>query len=173
MRDALVRIISIFLAIISVIILVVFLQNVFYNGKPFTVLGHRLIIMTDDYEKEQISKNDLIIVNENNINDLKENDLVAYTLEKNKSTAVGTLKSIDASNATLKVTNLNDEITISNDSLIGTYELKVPKVGKYILFLRTLKGFLLSLGTIFIIMVIITSFSKIILFVKKLFTKKY
>lgn len=173
MRETLVKIISIFLAIISVIILVVFLQNVFYNGKPFTVLGHRLIIMTDDYEMEQISKNDLIIVNEKNTNALKENDLVAYTLEKNKSTAVGTLKNIDTSNATLKVTNLNDEITISNDSLIGTYELKVPKVGKYILFLRTLKGFLLSLGTIFIIMVIITSFSKIILFVKKLFTKKY
>ncbi|MCI6899730.1 MAG: hypothetical protein MR846_03985 [Tenericutes bacterium] len=173
MRDTLVRIISIFLAIISIIILVVFLQNVFYNGKPFTVLGHRLIIMTDDYEKEQISENDLIIVNEKNTNDLKENDLVAYTLEKNKSTAVGTLKSIDTSTATLKVTNLNDEITISKDSLIGTYELKVPKVGKYILFLRTLKGFLLSLGTIFIIMVIITSFSKIILFIKKLFTKKY
>ena len=38
MRDTLVRIISIFLAIISIIILVVFLQNVFYNGKPFTVL---------------------------------------------------------------------------------------------------------------------------------------
>ena len=95
MRDTLVRIISIFLAIISIIILVVFLQNVFYNGKPFTVLGHRLIIMTDDYEKEQISENDLIIVNEKNTNDLKENDLVAYTLEKNKSTAVGTLKSID------------------------------------------------------------------------------
>ena len=56
MRDALVRIISIILAIISVIISIVFLQNVFYNGNPFTIVNHRVLITDKDYEDEQIKK---------------------------------------------------------------------------------------------------------------------
>ena len=84
MRDTLVRIISIFLAIISVIIFIVFLQNVFYNGTPFTIGNHRVLITDKDYEDEQIKKDDIIIVNQNIDSELKEDALIIYTTDKNK-----------------------------------------------------------------------------------------
>ena len=172
MRDTLVRIISIFLAIISVIISIVFLQNVFYNGNPFTIVNHRVLITDKDYEDEQIKKDDIIIVNQNIDSELKEDALIIYTTDKNKM-AYGKVKSIDIENKTIDIVSKNETSTIKKSSVLGTYEFKIAKIGKYILFLRTLKGFLLSLGVIFIILLIITSLSKIILFIKKLFTKKY
>ena len=172
MRDTLVRIISIFLAIISVIISIVFLQNVFYNGNPFTIVNHRVLITDKDYEDEQIKKDDIIIVNQNIDSELKEDALIIYTTDKNKM-AYGKVKSIDIENKTIDIVSENETSTIKKSSVLGTYEFKIAKIGKYILFLRTLKGFLLSLGVIFVILLIITSLSKIILFIKKLFTKKY
>ena len=87
--------------------------------------------------------------------------------------AYGKVKSIDIENKTIDIVSENETSTIKKSSVLGTYEFKIAKIGKYILFLRTLKGFLLSLGVIFVILLIITSLSKIILFIKKLFTKKY
>ena len=78
MRDFLVKIISIILAIISVIILLIFLQNVFYNGNPFIVFNQRFVIMEKDYNEGQIQKDDLIIINENNTTNLKNNTNIAY-----------------------------------------------------------------------------------------------
>lgn len=172
MRDTLVRIISVFLAIISVIILVVFLQNVFYDGNPFIIGNHRILITDKDYEDEQIKKDDIIVINQNIDTELKEDTLIIYTTDKNKM-AYGKVKSIDIENKTIDIVNENETSTIKKSSVLGTYEFKIAKIGKYISFLRTLKGFLLSLGVIFVILLIITSLSKIILFVKKLFTKKY
>ena len=172
MRDTLVRIISIFLAIISVIISIVFLQNVFYNGNPFTIVNHRVLITDKDYEDEQIKKDDIIIVNQNIDSELKEDALIIYTTDKNKM-AYGKVKSIDIENKTIDIVSKNEISTIKKSSVLGIYEFKIAKIGKYILFLRTLKGFLLSLGVIFVILLIITSLSKIMLFIKKLFTKKY
>lgn len=172
MRDTLVKIISIFLAIISVIILVVFLQNVFYNGNPFTIEEHRFLITDKDYEDEQIKKDDIIVINQNIDTELKEDTLIIYTTDKNKI-AYGKVKSIDIENKTIDIVSENETSTIKKSSVLGTYEFKIAKIGKYISFLRTLKGFLLSLGVIFVILLIITSLSKIILFIKKLFTKKY
>lgn len=172
MRDTLVRIISIFLAIISVIIFIVFLQNVFYDGKPFTIGNHRILITDKDYEDEQIKKDDIIIVNQNIDTELKENALIIYTTDEDKI-VYGKVKSIDIENKTVDIVSENDTSTIKKSSVLGTYEFKIAKIGKYISFLRTLKGFLLSLGVIFVILLIITSLSKIILFIKKLFTKKY
>lgn len=172
MRDTLVRIISIFLAIISVIIFIVFLQNVFYDGKPFTIGNHRILITDKDYENEQIKKDDIIIVNQNIDTELKENALIIYTTDEDKI-VYGKVKSIDIENKTVDIVSENDTSTIKKSSVLGTYEFKIAKIGKYISFLRTLKGFLLSLGVIFVILLIITSLSKIILFIKKLFTKKY
>ncbi len=172
MRDTLVRIISIFLAIISVIIFIVFLQNVFYNGNPFTIGNHRVLITDKYYEDEQIKKDDIIIVNQNIDTELKEDTLIIYTTDKNKM-AYGKVKSIDIENKTIDIISKNETSTIKKSSVLGTYEFKIAKIGKYISFLRTLKGFLLSLGVIFVILLIITSLSKIILFIKKLFTKKY
>ena len=172
MRDALVRIISIILAIISVIISIVFLQNVFYNGNPFTIVNHRVLITDKDYEDEQIKKDDIIIVNQNIDSELKEDALIIYTTDKNKM-AYGKVKSIDIENKTIDIVSKNETSTIKKSSVLGIYEFKIAKIGKYSLFLRTLKGFLLSLGVIFVILLIITSLSKIMLFIKKLFTKKY
>ena len=87
--------------------------------------------------------------------------------------AYGKVKSIDIENKTIDIVSKNETSTIKKSSVLGIYEFKIAKIGKYISFLRTLKGFILSLGVIFVILLIITSLSKIILFIKKLFTKKY
>ena len=129
-------------------------------------------ITDKDYEDEQIKKDDIIIVNQNIDSELKEDALIIYTTDKNKM-AYGKVKSIDIENKTIDIVSENETSTIKKSSVLGTYEFKIAKIGKYILFLRTLKGFLLSLGVIFVILLIITSLSKIILFIKKLFTKKY
>ena len=172
MRDTLVKIISIFLAIISVIILIVFLQNVFYNGKPFTIENHRFLITDKSYEEKQIKKDDLIIINQNDDIEIKEDALIIYVTEK-KQIDYGKVKSVNDENKTIDIISEKGHLIIGKESVLGTYEFKIAKIGKYILFLRTLKGFLLSLGVIFVILLIITSLSKIILFIKKLFTKKY
>ena len=75
MRDTLVRIISIFLAIISVIIFIVFLQNVFYNGNPFTIGNHRVLITDKDYEDEQIKKDEEKKYKNMTLEELYDNDV--------------------------------------------------------------------------------------------------
>ena len=100
MRDFLVKIISIILAIISVIILLIFLQNVFYNGNPFIVFNQRFVIMEKDYNEGQIKKDDLIIINENNTTNLKNNTIIAYLTEQRKV-------------ALAKIENINEDNSIS------------------------------------------------------------
>ena len=172
MRDFLVKIISIILAIISVIILLIFLQNVFYNGNPFIVFNQRFVIMEKDYNEGQIKKDDLIIINENNTTNLKNNTIIAYLTEQRK-VALAKIENINEDNSISILTDEKDTLLLSKKDLLGTYEMKIPAVGSCILYLRTLKGFLISIGVVFVILLIITSLSKIVLFIKKLFTKKY
>lgn len=172
MKDFLIKIISTVLAIISIIILLVFLQNVFYNGSPFIVFNQRFVIMTKDYDEEQIKKDDLIIINQNSTTNLKSNTTIAYP-EENGKVSLATIKSINENDTISILTSEKESLTISKENVLGTYEIKIPTAGKYILYLRTLKGFLISIGIIFVILLIITSLSKMILFIKKIFTKKY
>lgn len=172
MKDFFIKIISTILAIISVIILLIFLQNVFYNGNPFIVFNQRFVIMTKDYNEEQIKKDDLIIINQNNTTNLKSNTTIAY-IEAKDEVSLAKIESINNDDTVSILTSKKDTLTMSKENVIGTYQMKIPIVGKYILYLRTLKGFLTSIGIIFVILLIITSLSKIILFIKKIFTKKY
>jgi hypothetical protein len=149
-------------------IFLVFIQNIIYDNKPFILGKYRVLISTEDYNKENINKDDLIFIDtENKIN---KNDIIAY---KNNINEIMYGKVKDVDNKNTEIETKKKIITLNNESVLGIYEYKVKKVGGIIKYLRTLKGFLLSIGTIFIIMLILTELSKILLFIKKIFTKKY
>ncbi len=168
MKGKIIKFISILLAVISVMIFLVFIQNIIYDNKPFILGKYRVLISTEDYNKENINKDDLIFIDtENKIN---KNDIIAY---KNNINEIMYGKVKDVDNKNTEIETKKKIITLNNESVLGIYEYKVKKVGGIIKYLRTLKGFLLSIGTIFIIMLILTELSKILLFIKKIFTKKY
>ncbi len=172
MKDGIIKFVSIVLAIISVIILIVFLQNIIYNGKPFTILDYRLLIVDKDNKDLNISKDDLIIVNEKDINNIKENMIISYTLNE-KDIYFGTVNNVNDDDSIEIAFSSEKTHIINKASVIGTYQFMIKHLGKYILYLRTFKGFILSIGIVFVILLIITSISKITLFTKKIFTKKY
>lgn len=172
MKDGIIKFISIVLAIISIIILTIFLQNLIYNGKPFTISNYRLLIVDKDNKDLNINKDDLIIVNEKDINNIKENTIISYTLNE-KDIYFGTVKNINDEGSIEVAFSPSVTHIINNDLVIGTYQFMIKHIGKYISYLRTFKGFILSIGIIFAILLVITSISKITLFTKKLFTKKY
>ena len=62
---------------------------------------------------------------------------------------------------------------LSVDEIEGLYyKEKIPKIGRFILYVRTTKGFFISLGIIFAAIIILSVLEKIIFQIKKLFTKK-
>ncbi len=168
MRGKIIKVISVFLAIISVMIFLVFIQNIIYNNEPFMLGKYRVLISTEDYNKDNISKDDLIFIDTKT--KINKNETIVY---KNNTNEIlyGKVKTID--NENIEIETENEAITLKKEFVLGIYENKVKKIGSTIKYLRTLKGFLLSIGIIFIIMLILTELSKILLFIKKLFTKKY
>ena len=171
MREFFTKFILTILAILSVIIFLIFIQNIIYNGKPFVTLNYRFTIMENDNDKFHLKKNDLIIINQNNAKKVKEKQVVAYKTS-NEKVSIAKIEIIN--NKTIEV-ELNDGTvqSIKKKDLLGPCEITVPIIGKYIIYIRTLKGFLVSIGIIFALLLFITWFNKIILFIKKLFTKKY
>lgn len=170
MRDFLVKFISIILAIISIIIFLIFIQNIIYNGKPIKVLEYRMILLKKDYPTLELNKNDIVITNGNNTNKLQKDQIIAYEYGVNK---IGFSKVIEINNENITIEKIENISTIKKETVYGPVDVKISKIGKYIVYFRSVKGFLISIGIIFAILLVITSFTKTILFIKKLFTKKY
>ena len=141
------------------------------NGEALRFLGNRFIVATEDYEPYEINKYDIVIAHELTASEVKENKIIAY-YTSDKEYKFAKVLSVNPDGIKIELKD-SSEKTISPSMVTGLYfKEKIANFGKYILFFQSLKGFLISIGTVFIIIIIMSLFENIWFAIKKLFTKK-
>lgn len=171
MRAFITRLIITLLVIISIFIFIIFIQKIVDNGEALRFLGNRFIVATEDYEPYEINKYDIVIAHELTASEVKENKIIAY-YTSDKEYKFAKVLSVDPDGIKIELKD-SSEKTISPSMVTGLYfKEKIANFGKCILFFQSLKGFLISIGTVFIIIIIMSLFENIWFAIKKLFTKK-
>ncbi len=132
------------------------------NGKA--IFGHKLLIVnTDSMSKSPLSENesiffnagDLIVINTNGKYDsLKEGDVITFISTSQESygkTLTHKIREVKTSNGQVVgyvtygiYTGTNDSAMVPVSNVIGVYSFKIPQVGKIFAFLKTPRGYYLS-----------------------------
>lgn len=171
MRNFINKFIITLLVIVTLVIFAIVAQQALDEGKALRFFDSRVLISEDNYKEYQIDKYDVIIVKALSNDKLKTDQIVAFYTRENKYD-FAKVKEINETNITLE----KEDSSIINHSLEEIeglyYKEKIPKIGRFILYVRTTKGFLFSLGVIFATIIILSVLEKILFQIKKLFTKK-
>ena len=113
----------------------------------------------------------MIIVKALSSDKIKKDQVVAFYTRENKYD-FAKIKEINDTTIVLEKAD-SSVVNLSVDEIEGLYyKEKIPKIGRFILYVRTTKGFFISLGIIFAAIIILSVLEKIIFQIKKLFTKK-
>lgn len=170
MRTFIIRFIVTILLLVSAVIFIIFIQNVVDKGEAMRILDNRLIVAKEDYKSYGIDKYDLVIAHEITADKIKKGQIIAYytSNEEYKFTKV-----LNIEGDKVEIETTKKDKTITTDAVKGLYfQDKVAKVGKYILYLQSLKGFLTSMGVVFGIIIVTSLFENISFAIQKMFTKK-
>lgn len=161
---------GIFKGIIIVLLLVVFILNVYVimqsktksNSVP-SIFGYKPFIVLSGSMEPKISVGDLIIVKEVDPSKLKVNDVVAFRDPENFVITHRIINVVEESNDICFETkgdnnNVQDEGLTCSDSIEGKYYSKISKIGNIILFIQNPLGFTIMMMLIFIICIFIYMF---------------
>lgn len=171
MRNFINKLVITILVIVTLVIFAIVAQQALDEGKALRFFDSRVLISEDDYKDYQIDKYDLIIVKTLSSDKLKKDQVVAFYTRENKYD-FAKIKEINDATIVLEKADASI-INHSADEIEGLYyKEKIPKIGRFILYVRTTKGFLISLGIIFAAIIILSLLEKIIFQIKRLFTKK-
>ncbi len=134
------------------------------NGKE--IFGHKLLIVnTDSMSKSVLSEDekiffeagDLIIIKKvSNVSALKEGEVITFfsynpeSLGKTVTHKIRQIKRTETGEVTGIVTygintGVNDMVEVKPEYVMGKYAYKIPKIGKLFSFLKTPRGFYLSI----------------------------
>ena len=150
------------------IVAVLLLYSLIYNfndiflNKPFVQIGNFGIFTEDDDEsmKPLIKNSDLIITKKENINDIKNNDIIAYynenSITENIVKIQKVITKIQDNGRTYIITRGQNNLyvnteKIKNDEIIGTVTVKIPVLGWFLKILQTRFILIIYLGIIFLI----------------------
>lgn len=150
------------------IVAVLLLYSLIYNfndiflNKPFVQIGNFGIFTEADDEsmKPLIKNSDLIITKKENINDIKNNDIIAYynenSITENIVKIQKVITKIQDNGRTYIITRGQNNLyvnteKIKNDEIIGTVTVKIPVLGWFLKILQTRFILIIYLGIIFLI----------------------
>ena len=171
MRHFINKIVITILVIAALVIFAIVAQQALDEGKALRFFDSRVLISEADYKDYQIDKYDLIIVKALSSDKIKKDQVVAFYTRENKYD-FAKIKEINDTTIVLEKAD-SSVVNLSVDEIEGLYyKEKIPKIGRFILYVRTTKGFFISLGIIFAAIIILSVLEKIIFQIKKLFTKK-
>lgn len=125
-----------------------------FGVTPLVVLSGSM----DDGSYDAISIGDLILVKEADVNNLKENEVVAFM--EDGYAVTHRIVAVNEENGKVTYTtrgdanNSDDTIPLDPANVIGRYFYRIPKIGNFILYLQTTGGMLLFVGLPLLLFVI-------------------
>ena len=142
-------ILIIFLIPILFLNCVILLNAIFNPGRAPGFLGWKPIVVIADTMENTMYPGDLAIVKEENIENIKENDIIAFRTEN--ILLIHRVIKIENENGVKRFITKGDnrpeqdEGYVDNSKIEGIYQYKYDKIGNFILFVQTPMGMVLCL----------------------------
>lgn len=134
------------------------------------------IVLSDSMSKTDFNAGDLVLVKEVDPSTLKEGDIIAYTSQNTSNfgeTVTHKIRKLvtDAEGNPGFITygtttDTDDETVVTYEYVIGKYQTRIPKVGKFFQFLKTTPGYIVCILIPFLILILIEGIRCISLFKK-------
>ena len=130
------------------------------------LFGYRaFVVLTDSMEKTDFAAGDLVLIKEVDPQTLKEGDIIAFT-SRNEASYGKTIThkirrlTTDADGIPGFVTygtttDTDDETVVTYPFVIGKYEGRVPKVGKFFQFLKSTPGYIVCILIPFMVLILL------------------
>lgn len=130
------------------------------------LFGYRaFVVLTDSMEKTDFAAGDLVLIKDVDPQTLKEGDIIAFT-SRNEASYGKTIThkirrlTTDADGIPGFVTygtttDTDDETVVTYPFVIGKYEGRVPKVGKFFQFLKSTPGYIVCILIPFMVLILL------------------
>ena len=130
------------------------------------LFGYRaFVVLTDSMEKTDFAAGDLVLIKDVDPQTLKEGDIIAFT-SRNEASYGKTIThkirrlTTDAEGIPGFVTygtttDTDDETVVTYPFVIGKYEGRVPKVGKFFQFLKSTPGYIVCILIPFMVLILL------------------
>lgn len=135
-----------------------------------------LIVLSDSMSKTDFNAGDLVLIKETDPSTLKEGDIIAYTstgADNYGETVTHKIRRLttDANGNPGFITygtttNIDDEIVVTYEYVLGKYDTHIPKAGEFFQFLKTTPGYFCCIFIPFMILILIHLLDSIRLFRK-------
>lgn len=140
-----------------------------------SVFGYRfLIVQTNSMQATDFSAGDIVFIREVDPSTLKEGDIIAYTSQNtynfgdtvtHKIRKITTMSNGEPGFVTYgTTTDTDDEIVVTYPYVLGKYTGRLPKVGRFFIFLKTTPGYILCILVPFLLLIGYNGINCVILF---------
>ena len=132
------------------------------------------IVLSDSMSKTDFDAGDLVLVKEVDPSTLKEGDIIAYTSQNTSNygeTVTHKIRKLttDANGEAGFITygtttDTDDETVVTYPYVLGKYKTRIPKVGRFFMFLKTTPGYIVCILIPFLLLILIQGLNCIRLF---------
>ena len=132
------------------------------------------IVLSDSMSKTDFDAGDLVLVKEVDPATLKEGDIIAYTSQNTSNygeTVTHKIRKLttDANGEPGFITygtttDTDDETVVTYPYVLGKYKTRIPKVGRFFMFLKTTPGYIVCILIPFLLLILIQGLNCIKLF---------
>jgi len=123
-----------------------------FKYKPFIVLSGSM--------EPDIKVGDLVIVKKTTIDELNDNDIIAFRDAEGSVTTHRIIKTIELDNKKCFKTkgdnnNTEDDTSVCENQIEGKYQSKISKIGKFIMFIQDPLGFTVIMLSVLIVCILV------------------
>ena len=134
------------------------------------------IVLSDSMSESDINAGDLILIKETDPSTLKEGDIISYTSTSSQNYGetithkIRSLTTDENGNPGFitygTTTDTDDEKVVTYENIVGKYENCIPKVGKFLNFLKTTPEYFCCIFIPFMVLILMQAIDSINLFRK-------
>lgn len=136
-----------------------------FDRSDRSLFGYKaFIVLSDSMSKTDFDAGDLVLIKEVDPATLKEGDIIAYTsqnTDNSDKTVTHKIRSLtkteDGEPGFITygtTTDTNDETVVTYPYVLGKYQTRVPKVGKFFQMLKTPQGYIIFILLPFLILIL-------------------
>ena len=138
---------------------------VMFNQNSRSVLGLQFFIVTSDSMRAtDFEAGDMIVIQKIDTEKLEAGDIISYISEHPKNygaTVTHKIREVTADEFGNRqfvtygtTTNVNDELPVSEENVLGVYRMRVPKAGQLFFFIKTTPGYILLILLPFLLLTV-------------------
>lgn len=154
-RDILVNIIVWTIVVVAVCVMIFTVISVsLFDRNDRTVFGYRaFIVMSDSMSKTDFDAGDVVLIQNVDPADLKAGDIIAYISQDKDNYGETVTHKIRSATTNENgepgfvtygtTTGIDDEVVVTYPDVLGQYRGRIPKIGSFFHFLKTVPGYLI------------------------------